>query len=48
MSANVSFGEKNTPRIRPTGLIAGCASGAGIVVVAIQIPPPQSTYAAQI
>jgi hypothetical protein len=36
MSANVSFGENKTPKIRPTGLIAGCASGAGIVVVAIE------------
>ena len=43
MSSNVAFGEKNTPTIRPIGLIAGCdcASGAGIdAVVAIEIPPP--------
>src|SRR5260370_8642035 len=42
MSSKVVFGEKNTPTIRPTGLIAGsdCASGAGIdVVVAIEVPP---------
>src|ERR1700687_5246965 len=44
MSSNVAFGEKNTPMIRPIGLIAGCdcASGAGRdVVVAIDVPPPQ-------
>src|ERR1700730_104999 len=37
MSSNVAFGEKNTPVIRPTGLIAGCASGTGRDVVAISI-----------
>src|SRR4030081_2202481 len=45
MSSNVAFGEKNTPNTRPIGLIAGCdcASGAGKdVVVAIEVPPPQS------
>src|SRR5712692_1191024 len=38
MSSNVAFGEKNTPMIRPMGLIAGCdcASGAGMDVVAIR------------
>ncbi len=44
MSSNVAFGEKNTPIIRPMGLMAGCdcASGAGMdVVVAIEVPPPQ-------
>src|SRR5256714_12578503 len=41
MSSNVDFGEKNTPTIRPKGLTAACASGAGRGVVAIQFPPPQ-------
>src|ERR1700726_282498 len=45
ISSKVGFGEKNTPKTRPTGLIPGCdcASGAGTdVVVAIEVPPPQS------
>src|SRR5262250_2505570 len=29
MSSNVAFGEKNTPMMRPNGLIVACASGAG-------------------
>src|SRR5260370_23331208 len=47
MSSNVAFGEKNTPTIRPIGLIAGCdcASGAGIDAVAIEVPPPRSAFA---
>src|SRR5215471_12679378 len=35
MSSNVAFGEKKTPAMRPKGLIAARASGAGMVVVAI-------------
>src|ERR1700756_1779907 len=47
MSSNVAFGEKNTPTIRPIGLIAGCdcASGAGMDAVAIEVPPPRSALA---
>src|ERR1700751_4284801 len=44
MSSKVALGEKNTPTIRPTGLIAACVCGAGTVgtdVVAIGNPPPK-------
>src|SRR5580704_1916016 len=42
IDVNVCFGEVKTPMMRPIGLTGADASGAGMEVEAIEIPPPQN------